>query len=78
MIISATPGFQPGIEDIGGTGARAAVRLPISAPTQGPFAGQPAGRPLLASSDSSTGSLTPAMAWQIVDGPAVCRLAGLV
>ena len=82
MIISAMPDFRLDIEDIFGVGDRAAVRLQMTGTHTGaPLLGQPArGRRLPASAvfiyRVADGRL--AEAWQIVDGLAFYRLAGLI
>ena len=82
MIISAMPDFRLGIEDIFGAGDRAVVRLQMSGTHTGaPLLGQPArGRALSASAvfiyRVADGRL--AEAWQLVDGLAFYRLAGLI
>jgi C-1 hydroxylase len=82
MIISAMPDFRLGIEDIFGTGDRAVVRLAMSGTHTGaPLLGQPGrGRQLSASAvfiyRVAGGRL--AEAWQLVDGLAFYRLAGLI
>jgi predicted ester cyclase len=82
MIISAMPDFRLGIEDIFGIGDRAVVRLQMSGTHTGaPLLGQPArGRRLSASAvfiyRVADGRL--AEAWQLVDGLAFYRLAGLI
>jgi predicted ester cyclase len=82
MIISAMPDFRLAIEDIFGTGDRAVVWLRMSGTHTGsPLLGQPArGRALSASAVCiyrvTDGRL--AEAWQLVDGLAFYRLAGLI
>lgn len=82
MIMSAMPGFRLGIEDIFGTGERAVVRLRMSGTHTGArLLGQPArGRRLSADAvfiyRVVDGRL--AQAWQLVDGLAFYRLAGLI
>jgi predicted ester cyclase len=82
MIMSAMPDFRLGIEDIFGTGDRAVVRLRMSGTHTGaPLLGQPArGRRLSADAvfiyRVVDGRL--AEAWQLVDGLAFYRLAGLI
>jgi C-1 hydroxylase len=82
MIISAMPDFRLSIEDISGAGDRAVVRLQMSGTHTGaPLLGQPArGRALSASAvfiyRVADGRL--AEAWQLVDGLAFYRLAGLI
>jgi predicted ester cyclase len=82
MIISAMPDFRLGIEDIFGTGDHAVVRLRMSGTHTGaPLLGQPArGRQLSASTvfiyRVAGGRL--AEAWQLVDGLAFYRVAGLI
>jgi len=82
MIIAAMPDFRLDIEDIFGTGDRAVVRLAMSGTHTGaPLLGQPArGRALSASAvfiyRVAGGRL--AEAWQLVDGLAFYRLAGLI
>ena len=82
MIISAMPDFRLSIEDIFGAGDRAVVRLQMSGTHTGaPLLGQPArGRALSASAvfiyRVADGRL--AEAWQLVDGLAFNRLAGLI
>ena len=82
MIISAMPDFRHGIEDIFGAGDRAVVRLHMSGTHTGaPLLGQPArGRALSASAvfiyRAAGGHF--AEAWQLVDGLAFYRLAGLI
>jgi predicted ester cyclase len=82
MIMSAMPDFRLGIEDIFGTGDRAVVRLRMSGTHTGAaLLGQPArGRRLSADAvfiyRVVDGRL--AEAWQLVDGLAFYRLAGLI
>jgi predicted ester cyclase len=82
MITAAMPDFRLDIEDIFGAGDRATVRLRISGTHTGaPLLRQPAtGRRLSASAVfiyRATGGRL-AEAWQIVDGLAFYRLAGLI
>jgi len=82
MIISAMPDFRLTIEDIFGTSDHAVVRLRMSGTHTGaPLLGQPArGRALSASAIfiyRVTGGRL-AEAWQLVDGLAFYRLAGLI
>ena len=82
MIISAMPDFQLTIEDIFGTSDRPVVRLRMSGTHTGALLlGQPArGRALSASAVfiyRVTGGRL-AEAWQLVDGLAFYRLAGLI
>ena len=82
MIISAMPDFRLTIKDIFGTSDRAVVRLRMSGTHTGaPLLGQPArGRALSASAVfiyRVTGGRL-AEAWQLVDGLAFYRLAGLI
>jgi len=82
VIISAMPDFRLDIEDVFGTGDRAVARLRMSGSHTGaPLLGQPArGRRLSASAvfiyRIADGRL--AEAWQLVDGLAFYRLAGLI
>ena len=82
MIISAMPDFHLAIEDIFGAGDPAVAGLRMSGTHTGaPLLGQPAhGRRLSASAVfiyRATGGRL-AEAWQLVDGLAFYRLAGLI
>jgi predicted ester cyclase len=82
MILAAMPDFRLDIEDIFGDGDRAAVRLEMS----GSHTGQPLlGRPATGAKLSANAvfiyrvqSGRVAEAWQMVDGLAFFRLAGLL
>jgi predicted ester cyclase len=82
MIVRAMPDFRLDIEDIFGADDRAAVRLRMSGThTGGPLLGRPAtGKKLSASAvfiyRVQHGRI--AEAWQMVDGLAFYRLAGLL
>jgi predicted ester cyclase len=82
MIVAAIPDFQLDIEDIFGTGDRAAVRLRMTGTHTGtPLLGRPAtGKKLSANAvfiyRVQSGRI--AEAWQMVDGLAFFRLAGLL
>jgi predicted ester cyclase len=82
MIVAAMPDFRLEIEDIFGAGDRAAVRLRMTGTHTGqPFLGRPAtGKKLSANAvfiyQVRRGRITEA--WQMVDGLALFRLAGLL
>ena len=82
MIVAAMPDFRLDIEDIFGAGDRAAVRLRMTGTHTGePLLGRPAtGKELSANAvfiyRVQRGRV--AEAWQMVDGLAFFRLAGLV
>ena len=82
MIVAAMPDFRLDIEDIFGVGDRAAVRLRMTATHTGqPFLGRPANGAELSANAVfiyrvDGGRISEA--WQMIDGLAFFRLAGLL